>query len=131
EDGVAQPELGDAGVGERIAQPELVAQAVAHRVEVGGDEHRLAQPHIGHGRARYTREAVSTIAATSRPSWRAGLRAGLPYALAGFLLSLSFGVLAREAGLSAVAALALSAVVFAGAAPVAAVSVLPAGGGAR
>ena len=29
-------------------------------------------------------------------SFRAGLRAGVPYAAAGFLLSLSFGVLARE-----------------------------------
>ena len=72
---------------------------------------------------------MSTIAATSRPSWRAGLRAGLPYALAGFLLSLSFGVLAREAGLSAVAAIAMSAIVFAGSAQFAAISIIAAGGG--
>jgi 4-azaleucine resistance transporter AzlC len=62
-------------------------------------------------------------------SWRAGLRAGSPYAAAGFLLSLSFGVLAREAGLSAIAAVAMSAIVFAGSAQFAAVSIVAAGGG--
>jgi 4-azaleucine resistance transporter AzlC len=63
------------------------------------------------------------------PSWRAGLRAGVPYALAGFLLSLSFGVLARAAGLSAVQAIVMSAIVFAGSAQFAAVSIVAAGGG--
>jgi 4-azaleucine resistance transporter AzlC len=62
-------------------------------------------------------------------SWRAGLRAGFPFALAGFLLSLSFGVLAREAGLSAVAAIVMSAIVFAGSAQFAAISIVAAGGG--
>jgi 4-azaleucine resistance transporter AzlC len=62
-------------------------------------------------------------------SWRAGLRAGVPYALAGFLLSLSFGVLARDAGFSALAAIVMSAVVFAGSAQFAAVSIVAAGGG--
>ena len=65
----------------------------------------------------------------SRASWRRGLRAGLPFAAAGFLLSLSFGVLAREAGLSAVAAIAMSAIVFAGSAQFAAISIIAAGGG--
>src|SRR5690242_11646778 len=64
-----------------------------------------------------------------RISWHAGLRAGVPYALAGFLLSLSFGVLAREAGLPAVATIAMSAIVFAGSAQFAAISILAAGGG--
>ena len=64
-----------------------------------------------------------------RASWRAGLRAGVPFALAAFLLSLSFGVLAREAGLSAVATIAMSAIVFAGSAQFAAISIIAAGGG--
>src|SRR3954470_6705879 len=62
-------------------------------------------------------------------SWRAGIRAGVPYAIAGFLLSLSFGVLARDAGLSAPAAIAMSAIVFAGSAQFAAISIVAAGGG--
>ena len=62
-------------------------------------------------------------------SWRAGVRAGVPYAIAGFLLSLSFGVLAREAGFSALQAIAMSAIVFAGSAQFAAISIIAAGGG--
>jgi 4-azaleucine resistance transporter AzlC len=53
----------------------------------------------------------------------------VPYALAGFLLSLSFGVLARDAGFSVVAAIVMSAIVFAGSAQFAAVSIVSAGGG--
>jgi 4-azaleucine resistance transporter AzlC len=56
------------------------------------------------------------------------VRAGLPYAAAGFLLSFSFGVLARGAGFSALAAIAMSAIVYAGSAQFAAVSILAAGG---
>src|SRR3954453_16344384 len=67
--------------------------------------------------------------ATRKASWRAGLRAGVPYAAAGFLLSLSFGVLARDAGFSVVAAIVMSAIVFAGSAQFAAVSIVSAGGG--
>jgi 4-azaleucine resistance transporter AzlC len=65
---------------------------------------------------------------TRRASWRAGLRAGVPYALAGGLLSLSFGVLARDAGLSALATIAMSAIVYAGSAQFAAISIVAAGG---
>src|SRR5204862_1585523 len=61
-------------------------------------------------------------------SWRAGLRAGVPYAAAGFLLSLSFGVLARDAGFSVIAASVMSAIVFAGSAQFAAISIVSAGG---
>jgi 4-azaleucine resistance transporter AzlC len=53
----------------------------------------------------------------------------VPYGLASFFLSLSFGVLARDAGLSAVAAVVMSAIVFAGSAQFAAVSIVAAGGG--
>src|SRR3954466_6434661 len=66
---------------------------------------------------------------SARSSWRAGVRAGVPFALAGFLLSLSFGVLAGEAGLSAAAAIAMSAIVFAGSAQFAAIQIIAAGGG--
>jgi len=62
-------------------------------------------------------------------SFRRGVRLGLPYAAAGFLLSFSFGVLAREAGFSAVQAIVTSAIVFAGSAQFAAVSVVLGGGG--
>lgn len=64
-----------------------------------------------------------------RTSWRAGLRAGTPFALAALLLSVSFGVLAREGGLPAAATIAMSAIVFAGSAQFAAVSIVAAGGG--
>jgi 4-azaleucine resistance transporter AzlC len=63
------------------------------------------------------------------PSWRAGLRAGVPYALAGFLLSLSFGVLARQAGFTVLQAIVMSAIVFAGSAQFAALAIVAAGGG--
>jgi 4-azaleucine resistance transporter AzlC len=61
--------------------------------------------------------------------FRTGVRAGVPYALAGFLLSLSFGVLATAAGFSILAAIVMSAIVFAGSAQFAAVSIVAAGGG--
>jgi 4-azaleucine resistance transporter AzlC len=53
----------------------------------------------------------------------------VPFAAAGFLLSLSFGVLARDAGFSIAADIAMSVVVFAGSAQFAAVSIVAAGGG--
>jgi len=62
-------------------------------------------------------------------SFLRGVRLGLPYAAAGFLLSLSFGVLAREAGFSAAQAIVTSAIVFAGSAQFAVVSIILGGGG--
>jgi 4-azaleucine resistance transporter AzlC len=53
----------------------------------------------------------------------------VPYALAAVVLSLSFGVLAREVGFSALGALVMSAVVFAGSAQFAAISIIATGGG--
>lgn len=58
-----------------------------------------------------------------------GARDGLPYAGAALLLSLSFGVVATDVGLTALAAVVMSAVVFAGSAQFAAVGILGAGGG--
>lgn len=67
---------------------------------------------------------------TPRESFRAGLRAGVPFAIAGGMLSLTFGVLAREVGFSALGAIIMSAIVFAGSAQFAVVSILAGGGGA-
>ena len=64
-----------------------------------------------------------------RASLQAGIRAGTPYALAGFLLSVSFGVLAVDAGLPELAAIAMSAIVFAGSAQFAAIAIIASGGG--
>jgi len=63
-------------------------------------------------------------------SFRRGLRAGLPFSAVAFLLSMSFGVLAIEAGLSAVQAIVMSAVVHAGSAQFATVAIVAGGGGA-
>lgn len=61
-------------------------------------------------------------------SIRAGARAAVPYAAVGFLLSMSFGIVARDAGFPAEAAIVMSAVVFAGSAQFAAVSIIASGG---
>ena len=61
--------------------------------------------------------------------FRAGVRAGLPFAIAGFLVATSFGVLARDVGMPAWGAVLMSAIVFAGSAQIAALSILGAGGG--
>jgi predicted branched-subunit amino acid permease len=61
--------------------------------------------------------------------FRAGVRAGLPFALAGGLLATSFGVLARDAGMPGWAAVLMSAIVFAGSAQIAALTIVGAGGG--
>jgi 4-azaleucine resistance transporter AzlC len=73
--------------------------------------------------------APTRPAPTPRASYREGLRAGVPYALAGGVLALSFGVVARQAGFSAAGAIVMSAIVFAGSAQFAAVSIVSGGGG--
>ncbi len=65
-------------------------------------------------------------AATRR---RSGIRRGLPFGLAVFVIAISFGVLARPV-MGAVAAVVMSIVVFSGAAQFGALAVLSAGGGA-
>jgi branched chain amino acid efflux pump len=52
----------------------------------------------------------------------------VPFAIAGFLLAVSFGVVAREAGLSGLEAIVMSVIVFAGSAQFAAISILSGGG---
>ncbi len=69
-------------------------------------------------------------ARSPRESFRAGVRAGIPFAIVSAVLSLSFGVLAREVGFSALGAIVMSAIVFAGSAQFAVVSILAGGGGA-
>jgi predicted branched-subunit amino acid permease len=61
--------------------------------------------------------------------FRAGLRAGLPFALAGALLAASFGVLAHDVGMAPWAAIVMSVIVFAGSAQIAALTIIGAGGG--
>ncbi len=57
-----------------------------------------------------------------------GVRAGAPFAVAGCLLALSFGVVAQGAGLSAAAAILMSAIVFAGSAQFTAIAIVADGG---
>jgi 4-azaleucine resistance transporter AzlC len=61
--------------------------------------------------------------------FRAGLRASTPYAVASLILSFSFGAVAVAAGLSPLAAVVMSAVVYAGSAQFASIGILAAGGG--
>jgi 4-azaleucine resistance transporter AzlC len=62
-------------------------------------------------------------------AWRAGMRDAVPYAIAAGVLAISFGVLAREAGFATIAAIVMSAIVFAGSAQFTALSIVAAGGG--
>jgi 4-azaleucine resistance transporter AzlC len=63
-----------------------------------------------------------------RNSFWAGVRLGVPFAVVGFVLSMSFGVLARQAGFSALQAVVTSAIVFAGSAQFAGLAVIASGG---
>jgi 4-azaleucine resistance transporter AzlC len=60
----------------------------------------------------------------------AGARAALPFALATFVLGISFGVLARSLGWGTVAPIVFSVIAFSGSAQFAVASVLGSGGGA-
>ena len=61
-----------------------------------------------------------------RERYRTGVRTGIPYAVAGLLVAISFGVLAQPV-MGNVAPIVMSALMFAGAAQFAAVAVLAAG----
>jgi 4-azaleucine resistance transporter AzlC len=65
---------------------------------------------------------------TAREGFRRGVRAGIPFGVAGLLLSISFGVVAQDAGLSALAAIVMSIIVFAGSAQFAAIAIIGQGG---
>ena len=75
-------------------------------------------------------EARHDLPTAEESRYRDGARAAAPIAVAAFLFGLSFGLLARSAGMGAVAAVLMSATTFAGSAQFAAVSILDAGGGA-
>ena len=62
------------------------------------------------------------------PSFREGVRLGLPLAAASLVLSISFGVIA-EPVIGGIAAIVMSTIVFAGSAQFAVIAVLAAGGG--
>jgi predicted branched-subunit amino acid permease len=87
------------------------------RLEMGAGAEHEATPAAG-----------TQAAARSEASLADGVRAGIPFAIAGGLLSVSFGVVAQDAGLSAAAAIVMSAIVFAGSAQFAAVAIIAQGG---
>lgn len=70
-------------------------------------------------------QGVSLI---SHPSFRAGQRVGVPFAIASFVLAATFGVLATPV-MGTVAPIVMSAIVYAGSAQFGALAVLAAGGG--
>jgi predicted branched-subunit amino acid permease len=65
---------------------------------------------------------------TAREGFRRGLRAGVPFGVAALLLSGSFGVVAQDAGLSPLAAIVMSLIVFAGSAQFSAIAIIGQGG---
>lgn len=65
-----------------------------------------------------------------RPTFRDGVRAGMPFAIAAVLLAISFGVVAQQVGFTALEAIVMSFLVFAGSAQFTAVAILAQGGGA-
>src|SRR5215204_1146996 len=65
---------------------------------------------------------------TSSGSYRAGARAAIPFALAVFVVGISFGVLARSLGWGIIAPIVISVIAFSGSAQFAVAAVLGAGG---
>jgi 4-azaleucine resistance transporter AzlC len=76
-----------------------------------------------------TRPHVPQWWRSAPPELSAGVRAGIPYAVASGLVGVSFGVLARPV-MGSAAAIVMSVIVFAGSAQFASLAVLSAGGGA-
>ena len=66
----------------------------------------------------------------AREGYRAGARAGIPFAVATLVLGISFGVLARSLGWGTFAPIVFSVIAFSGSAQFAVAAVLGAGGGA-
>jgi 4-azaleucine resistance transporter AzlC len=66
---------------------------------------------------------------TVAPGYRDGVRAAAPIGIAAFAFGVSFGVLARSAGMGRLAPVVMSLTTFAGSAQFAAASILAAGGG--
>ena len=72
-------------------------------------------------------QAVAEPTGFNRASFRDGIRAGLPFAVAALVVGLSFGVLARPV-MGIAAPIVMSAAIFAGSSQFAALAVLAAGG---
>ncbi len=71
---------------------------------------------------------TDTLEGSARQRFAGGVKAGVPFGIAGALVALSFGVVAQDAGFSGLAAIVMSAIVFAGSAQFAAVAILAQGG---
>src|SRR5918996_2054617 len=99
------------------------ARAIASAIRRASSGLRNSNSRVGHGPPQW--RAVLMVGR----GVRAGFRIGIPYAVAAFLLAISFGVLA-EPVMGTVAPIVMSAVLFAGSAQFAATAVLAAGGGA-
>jgi 4-azaleucine resistance transporter AzlC len=86
---------------------------------------------LGQGNEALAARAEPAVRARSdsRERLEAGIRAGIPYAVAAAMVGISFGVVARPV-MGTVAPIVMSAIVFAGSAQFAAVAVLAAGGSA-
>jgi predicted branched-subunit amino acid permease len=69
------------------------------------------------------------VTSDDRASFRRGLRVGVPFAAVGFVIAVSYGVLATEAGFTPLQAIVVAALVFAGSAQFASLSVVAGGGG--
>ena len=67
-------------------------------------------------------------AGVGRAGLIAGVRAGFPFAIAGGILAISFGVVAQDIGMSKAAAIIMSTIVFAGSAQFAALAIVGGGG---
>ena len=80
------------------------------------------------GRLSEERENRRVTPLRQHPSFREGIRLGLPLAAASLALSISFGVIA-EPVIGGLAAIVMSTIVFAGSAQFAVIAVLAAGGG--
>lgn len=72
---------------------------------------------------------VTDLLDPAKPRFRSGIRRGVPFGVAVFAISVSFGVLARPV-LGSLAPIVMSIVVFSGAAQFGSLAVLGAGGGA-
>jgi 4-azaleucine resistance transporter AzlC len=74
--------------------------------------------------------AVAPEHRIDRQAFRAGARAAVPFGIAGGLVAMSFGVVAHQAGFGEVAAIVMSAIVFAGSAQFASIAIIAHGGAA-
>ena len=92
------------------------------------DELRWLTPGRGRGAAQLRPRRDAAVGVCERRPSGGGFKEGIPFAVAGGLLAISFGVLAHDTGLGAWGAILMSAVVFGGSAQFASVGILSTGG---